>query len=107
MPAHQSVDHDGRADQRERNKGQPNFWPGKVLRGNGANLRADGRARVHDQRDQDVHVAFGRMAKCSVTGRDDDLEKIGPDREVCRNSENVNHRGHPNVTGAAPEEAAE
>ena len=48
-----------------------------------------------------------RVAESSVAGRDDDLEKIGADREMRRNSENVNQHRHADVAGAAAEKSAE
>lgn len=107
MAAPECVDDDDGADQRQRHKGEPNFLAGKILGANGADLRADGRARVHDERDQNIDVAFDRMGERSVTGRDNDLEQIRPDREMGGNAEEINHRRHPNVTGAAAEKTAE
>ena len=51
------------ADQRQRNERQPDAGARKILRQRRADLRADGRAGVHDQRDQDVHVALQRMGE--------------------------------------------
>jgi len=95
------------ADQRQRNESEPNFRAGKILRRDGADLRADGSASVHNQRDQDVDVAFYCVAECAVAGGDDDFEKISADCEVRGNSQHVNHGRHPNVTCAAAEKAAE
>ena len=68
MSGEQSINHDDGANQRQRHERQPNFWTRKILRGDGADLRANRRASVHDQRDQNVHITFHRMAKGSVTG---------------------------------------
>src|SRR4029450_7199732 len=67
----------------------------------------DGRAGVHDQRDQNVYIAFHRVCESSITGRNDDLKKIGANGEMSRNPENINHRGHADVAGAAAEKTAE
>src|SRR5436190_12361974 len=103
----QSINHDGCADQRQRHKSEPDFRTRKILRGDRADLRANGRTGVHDQGDQNVHVALHRVCEGSITGRNDDLKKIGADGEMRRNPENVNHRRHPNVAGAAAEKTAE
>ena len=107
MAADHCINDNGCADQRQRNESEPNFRAGKILRRDGADLRADRRACIHDQRDQNVYVPFNRVAECAVTGRDDDLKKIGPDCEMRRNSENVNHGRHPDVPGASAQKAAE
>src|SRR5207248_4949514 len=61
---------------------------------------------MHDKRDQDVHVALNRVAKSPVTSGNNDLKKIGADREMGWNSQDIDHRGHANVTGATPEKSA-
>src|SRR5207248_8903518 len=106
VSGNQGVNDNGCANQRQRHEGQANFRPSEILRRNRADLRANGRARVHDERDQNINVAFDGMSKRSVTGRDNDLEQVGADREMGWNSQNVNHRRHPDVTGAAAEKAA-
>ena len=83
------------------------FGPAKYWVDDRADLRADRRAGVHDERDQNIDVAFDRVRECSVARRDDDLEQIGADGEMCWNSQDVNHRRHADVAGAAAEKAAE
>ncbi len=107
VPGHQSINDNGRADEWQWHKRHPNFRAGEILSGNGADLRADGRAGVHNERNQDVHVAFDCVGEGSITRRDNDLEKIGPDCEMRRDSQNVNHRRHPNVPGASAKKTAE
>lgn len=106
MSGDQGVNDDGRADERKWDEGETNFRPSKILRRDGAELRADSSARVHDQRNENVDIAFDRVSKRSVTRRNDDFEKIGPYREVGRYSKNVNHRRHADITGAAAKESA-
>jgi hypothetical protein len=107
VAAYQRVNNDGCANQWQRHESEPNFRASKILCRNGADLCANRCAGVHDQCDQNVHVAFYRVTECTVTGRDDDLKKIGPVCEMRRNSENVNHRRHPDVPGASAQKAAE
>ena len=52
MSGEQSINHDGCADERQRDKSESNFRAGEILGADGADLRADGRAGVHDQRDR-------------------------------------------------------
>src|SRR6266436_7582486 len=59
---HERVNNDYGADQRERHEGEPNFRTGEILRRNRADLRANGGPGVHNERDQNVDVAFDRMA---------------------------------------------
>src|SRR5882724_9090682 len=66
VTSHECVNNDSRADQRQRNEGEPNFRAGEILRRNRADLRADGGPGVHNERDEDVDVAFDRMAEGSV-----------------------------------------
>ena len=106
MTSHQGVNNDGRANQRQRHESEADFWTGKILGRDRADLRADGGAGVHNERDQNVHIAFHSVGERSVTGGDDDLEKIGPDSEVGGDSQYVNHRRHSDVTGAAAQKTA-
>src|SRR5205085_6384020 len=101
------VNNDCGADQRQRHKGEPDFRSRKILGRNRADLRADRRAGVHHERDQNIDVAFHGVSKSAVTCRDYNFEQIRADREVRRNSQNINHRRHSDVTGAAAEESAE
>ncbi len=64
----QCVNDNGRADQRERHEREPEFRAGKILSRNRADLRADRSAGVHDERDQDVDVAFDRVGKSPIAG---------------------------------------
>ena len=107
MAAEHCVDDNGRADQRQWDESQPNLRTGEVLRGNSADLRANGRAGVHNQRDQNVHITFNRVAKCAVAGGDDNFEKISAHCEMRGNSQHVDHGRHANVTGAAAEKTTE
>src|SRR4029077_15969329 len=86
---------------------EPDFRAGEILRRNRADLRADGGPGVHNERDQNVDVAFDRMAEGSVAGGDNDLKQVGADREMGRNPNPVNHRRHPDVAGAAAQKSAE
>ena len=65
----QRVNDDGCADERQRHKCEPDFRAGKILRHNGTDLGADRRAGMHHQRNEDVDVAFDRVAECSITRR--------------------------------------
>src|SRR5437870_9888176 len=49
VSGHERINHDGRADQWQRDKGKTDFRTGKILCRDCAYLRADGCARVHDQ----------------------------------------------------------
>src|SRR5919204_4574883 len=52
----QGINNDDGADQRQRHKRQADLRPGEVLGRNRPNLRANGGAGVHDQRDQNIDV---------------------------------------------------
>ena len=67
-PVTERVNHDRRADQRQRHEGEPNLRSGEILRSNRADLRADRCAGVHDERDQNIDVALDRVRQCSVAG---------------------------------------
>ena len=58
VAGHQRVDDYRRADQRQRHKSEADLRTREILRSDHADLRPDYCARVHDQRDQDVHIAF-------------------------------------------------
>ena len=75
--------------------------------GNGTDLRTNGCPGMHNQGNQNIHVAFNGVAEGSVARRDDDLKQIGSDSEVCRNSQKINHRGHADITSAPAKKAAE
>src|SRR2546421_2678521 len=47
LAGEQTVNDNRRADQRQRHERQANLRPAKILRRRGADLRADGRSRVH------------------------------------------------------------
>src|SRR6267143_5640208 len=98
VAADHCINDNGCADQRQWNESEPNFRAGKILRRDGADLRADGCASVHNQRDQDVDVAFYCVAECAVAGGDDDLEKISTYCKMSGNSQHVDHGWHSNVT---------
>src|SRR5690348_15789217 len=107
VSANHRVDNNGCADYRQWNKSETNFRARKVLSRDSANLRANRRAGVHDQCNQNVYIPFHGMAKCTIAGGNDDFEKVSADCEVRRNSKDVDHRRHPNVAGSATEKAAE
>src|SRR5437588_1619217 len=107
VTGHERVNHDGRADQRQRDKSEPDFRSREILGRDRTDLRSDGRARMHDERDQNIDVAFDRVTERSVAGRDDDLEQVGAHGEVRRNSEHVDEHWHPDVAGAATEKTTE
>jgi hypothetical protein len=54
MSGEEAVDDDSGADQRQRDEGDADAGAGEVLGQGRADLRADGRAGVHDERDEDV-----------------------------------------------------
>ena len=89
------------ANERERDEEEANFRAGEVLGEDGADLRADRGAGVHDKGDEDIDIAFDGMAKGSVARGDDNFKQIRPDREMGWNAQNVNHHRHPDVAGAA------
>lgn len=107
MAADHCVYDDDYANQGQGNESEANLRAGKVLRRDRADLRANGRASVHNQGDQNIDVAFHRVAKGAVAGGNDDFEKIGSNCEMRGDSKYVNHGRHPNVAGAAAEKAAE
>src|ERR1017187_1227945 len=104
---HQAIDDQTGSEERQRHEGEPDADAVKILGQGRADLRADGRAGVHDQRDQDVHVAFEGVGERSVTGGNHYLEQIGSDGDMRGHAENVHHRRHANVARAATEESAE
>ena len=79
----------------------------RLVEGTCTDLRADGCASVHDERNQDVHIALNCMGESSITGRDNDLKQIRAHRQVSGNPEHINHRRHPDVTSASAEKAPE
>jgi len=81
---------------------QVGFWTRKILSGDCADLRPNSGAGMHHQCNHDINVAFDRVTESAVAGRDDDLEKVGPDRQMRWNSKDVNHHRHPDVTRASP-----
>jgi len=56
---------------------QPDTRAVEVFSQRRADLRPDGTARVHDQRDHNVHIAFNGMGERAVAGRDDDFKEVG------------------------------
>src|SRR5882724_94679 len=68
VTGHECVNDNGGADQRQRNEGEPNFRTGEILRRNRADLRANGGPGVHNERDENVDVAFDRVAEGSIAG---------------------------------------
>src|SRR5438874_7804100 len=82
VAADERVNHDRRTNQWKWHKGEPDFGPGKILGRYRTDLRADGGTGVHDERNQNVHIAFDGMRKSPVTGGDDDLKQIGADGEM-------------------------
>jgi hypothetical protein len=107
MSREHGVDNDRRAYERERHKSQPDFRAREILGRDGSDLRADGRTGVHHERNHDIDIALDRVRKSPVASRDDDLKEIGSDREMRRDTEDVNHRRHAYVAGAATEKSAE
>src|SRR5437762_718814 len=106
MTGKHGVNDNGRADQRQRHKGEANLRAGEILRRYRTELRADGSAGMHHQGNQYVYVAFDRVGKGAVAGGNDDLKKISADSEMGGNSQDINHRRHPDVTGAAAKKSA-
>ena len=47
------------------------------------------------------------MTESAVAGGDNNLEKVGPNREMRWNSQEINHHGHADVTRASSEKTAE
>ena len=68
MAGHERIDNDGYADQRQRHKGEPDFRSSEILCCDYTDLRADDGAGVHDEGNEDVHVALNRMRKRSIAG---------------------------------------
>src|SRR5881394_4452450 len=74
MSAQQPMNDNHRPDQWKRNKGHADARPDKKLRAGGPDLRANGSAGVHDQRNQNIHIAFERVTDRAVAGRDNYLK---------------------------------
>ena len=106
MSRKQCVDDNSRSNQRKRHESQPDFRAGEILGSDRTDLRADGRAGMHDERNHDIDIALDRVRKRSVARRDNDFKEIGSDGKVRRDSQDINHRGHSDVAGAATEESA-
>ena len=68
MTAHQRVNDNAGADERKRNKGEPNFRASKLLGGDRADLRTHGGAGIHHQGDQNIDVALDRVGECPIAG---------------------------------------
>src|SRR5207302_10889111 len=63
VTGHERVNDNGGANQWQRYEREADFGTGKILGRNRADLSADRRARVHDERDQNTHVAVARVSK--------------------------------------------
>ena len=68
VPSQERVKDDAHSDQRQRHESEPDFRAGKILGRYRADLRADDRTGLHDERDQNIHVALDRVRERSVTG---------------------------------------
>src|ERR1039457_365495 len=97
----QAIDDQAGTEERQRHEREPDAHAVKILGQGRADLRADGCARVHDQRDEDVHVAFEGVGERSIAGGNHDLEQISSDGDMRGHAENVHHRRHANVARAA------
>src|SRR3954463_12396531 len=64
----EGVNDDGRADQRQRDKGEPDFGAGEILGRDRSDLRANRRSGMHDEGDQNIDVAFERVTERSIAG---------------------------------------
>ena len=107
MAGHEAVDDDDDADNRKWNKCHADAGAAKELSQRGPDLRADGRAGVHDERDKNIDVAFEGVGYGSVAGGNDNFEEIGANGDVCRNAQQVDETRHADVARAAAEETAE
>ena len=67
MPGHERINDYRRADHRQRHKSEADLRASEILRGNHADLRPDDGAGVHDERNQDIHVALDGVSERSVT----------------------------------------
>src|SRR5436189_23747 len=94
------------ADEWKWDESETNLRAGEILGRYRTELRADGSAGMHHQGNQYVYVAFDRVGKSAVAGGNDDLKKISADSEMGGNSQDINHRRHPDVTGAAAKKPA-
>src|SRR6266481_4107432 len=84
VTGHERVNDNGGADQWQRYEREADFGTGKILGRNRADLSADRRARVHDECDQNIDVAFDRVSKGPVAGGNDDFKQIGAHSKVGR-----------------------
>ena len=107
MTAQQAVQHHSGSDEWQRNKGHADTQTHEILGQGRTDLSTDGRAGVHHQCDQDVDITFECVGHGAVTGRNHDFKKIGPDRDMRRDSEQVNETRHPDITGAATQKPTE
>src|ERR1035441_10947110 len=90
----QAIDDQAGSEERQRHEREPDADAVKILGQGCADLRADGRARVHDERDQDVDVPFEGVGERSVAGGDHHFEQISSDGDMRGHAENVHHRRH-------------
>ena len=67
MAGHERIDDYRRADQRQRHKSEADLRTRKILRSDHADLRPDHCAGVHDERDQNIHIALDGVSERSVT----------------------------------------
>src|SRR5262249_4649396 len=68
VPADHCVADNSYANQRQWDESEPDLRAGEILRSDRANLRADHRAGMHDERDQNIHVTLDGVSKRSITG---------------------------------------
>src|SRR2546421_3157755 len=68
VAGHERINDNSRSNQRQWDKGEPNFRARKILGRDGADLGADRRSGVHHQRDQDIDVALDGVAEGPIAG---------------------------------------
>src|ERR1044071_571764 len=85
-------------NERQWNECHSYSWSAKELCCCSADLSANGRSSVHYQGNQNIHIPLESVRNSSITGRNNDLKQIGADRNMCRDSQQINQARHANVT---------
>ncbi len=88
------------ADEGQRGKEEADARAGNIGGGGSADLRANGRTRLHHQRDQDVDIPFQGMGQRAIAGGDDDLEEIGAYSDMGRHADEVDEHRHADEAAA-------
>ena len=98
---------DDDANDREGYEGEANARSAEELSECGPDLRADSCSGMHDERYKNIHIALKGMCDSPIPSGNDDLEEIGSDGDVGRDTKQINEAGHANVACTATQEAAE